>query len=137
MTTQQVLKMVTGTFISVSALCLLSVSLMAFRNPQAVMDLVSVKLTNTDAVSSIRGVYGGAGMAMVFLLVYLVRWNHRMALFFLSSLWGLYAVSRLITWYVDGMLGDFGIRWMVIETLLCVLALVLWMLNQRLANGKS
>lgn len=36
-------------FILVSALALLSVSVMAFLNPQAVMDLVEVNLTSTDA----------------------------------------------------------------------------------------
>ena len=45
-------------FILLSALSLLSVSLMAFANPQSVMDLVQVQLSNNDAFSSIRGVYG-------------------------------------------------------------------------------
>ncbi|MEJ8803899.1 DUF4345 family protein, partial [Pontibacter sp. H249] len=51
-------------FILLSALSLLSVSVMAFASPQSVMDLVNVQLNNTDAFSSIRGVYGGVGMTL-------------------------------------------------------------------------
>lgn len=43
---------------------------MAFGDPQAVMDLVLVKLDNTDAYSSIRGVYGGVGIAILGVLLY-------------------------------------------------------------------
>lgn len=131
MNKQKILTWVAGGFISLCALSLLSVSLMAFFNPQSVMDLVSVSLTNTDAYSSIRGIYGGAGMAMVLLLVYLLRTNHRIALLFLTLLWGLYALSRLITIFVEGPLGSFGSQWIVTETVLFTIALVLFILHQK------
>lgn len=131
---QGILTWVTGGFITLCALSLLSVSLMAFRNPQSVMDLVSVSLTNTDACSSIRGVYGGAGMAMVVLLVYLLRYNHHIALLFLTLLWGLYALSRLITILAEGPLGDFGSQWIITETILGLIALVLFILNKKRAH---
>lgn len=131
MNKQRMLTWVTGGFISLCALSLLSVSLMAFFNPQSVMDLVSVSLSNTDAYSSIRGVYGGAGMAMVLLLVYLMRNNSRIALLFLTLLWGLYALSRLITIFAEGPLGSFGSQWIVTETVLFAIALVLLILHQK------
>jgi hypothetical protein len=127
----KILRNVTGGFIALFALSLLSVSLMAFSNPQSVMDLVSVSLNNTDAFSSIRGVYGGAGMAMVLLLVYLMRYNHQIAMLFLTLLWGLYALSRLITIFAEGPLGDFGSQWIVTETVLFIVALVLFILNKK------
>lgn len=130
----KILKNVTGGFIALCALSLLSVSLMAFSNPQSVMDLVSVSLNNTDAFSSIRGVYGGAGMAMVLLLVYLMRYNHQIAMLFLTLLWGLYALSRLITIFAEGPLGDFGSQWIVTEAILFAIALVLFILNKKSAN---
>lgn len=102
-------------FILLSAFSFLSVSMMAFFNPQSVMDLVNVQLGNTDAFSSIRGVYGGVGLALCIALVYLLRNNLTMGLAFLSLIWGLYAVSRIITVFTEGMLGAFGTQWLCIE----------------------
>jgi hypothetical protein len=112
-------------FVIISALSILMVSLMALMNPQSVMDLVAVKLTNTDAVSSIRGIYGGAGLTIVIALVYLSRKDLREALGFLVLLWGFYAISRLITQMHDGPLGSFGKQWIIIESIFCGIALVL------------
>lgn len=124
----------TTAYILFCSLSLLSVSIMAFINPQSVMDLVSVQLNNTDAFSSIRGVYGGAGMAMVLLLVYLIKHDRQTALLFLLLLWGLYAVSRTLTIFVEGALGDFGMRWLFLETLFAVIALFLWLQNRKYAS---
>jgi nitrate reductase gamma subunit len=112
-------------FISFSAVCLLMVSLMAFANPQSVMDLVSVKLTSTDAFSSIRGIYGGVGLTIVISLIYMLRKHIKEALLFLTVLWGLYAVSRLITILVEGPLGNFGTQWIVTESIFCGIAILL------------
>ena len=57
---EKLVRVASISFIVFSAFCLLMVSLMAFVNPQSVMDLVSVKLTNDDASSSIRGIYEGS-----------------------------------------------------------------------------
>lgn len=113
-------------FIGFSALSLVSVSAMAFHSPQSVMDLVAVKLTNTDAFSSIRGVYGGAALAMVIFLVSAIKHQQKTALFFLTLLWGLYAVSRAITILVDGPLGDFGTQWIITESILFIIAILLY-----------
>lgn len=124
-------------FIGISALSLLSVSLMAFGNPQSVMDLVQVKLNNTDAYSSIRGIYGGVGMSIVLLLVYLFFKNTKMALGFLSMLWGFYALSRTITIFNEGPLGSFGSQWIVIESILFIIALGLFLIvNYLQKNGQ-
>ncbi len=123
-------------FIVLCAFSLVSVSIMAFLNPQSVMDLVAVSLTNTDAFSSIRGVYGGAGMAMVILLIYLLRRDQQTALFFLSCLWGLYAFSRLVTSMIEGPLGDFGRTWIVIESVFCIIAVSLLFLTKRFAHER-
>jgi hypothetical protein len=112
-------------FIVFSAFCLLMVSLMAFIDPQSVMDLVSVKLNNNDAYSSIRGIYGGVGLTIVISLLYLIRNNMKYALLFLTLLWGFYAVSRLITILIEGPLGDFGNQWIVTESVLCGIAILL------------
>ena len=129
---EKLVRVATIAFIVFSALCLLMVSLMAFLNPQSVMDLVSVKLTNTDAYSSIRGIYGGVGMTLVISLLYLIRNHANEALLFLTFLWGLYAISRLITILVEGPLGQFGNQWIVTETILCAIALVLLKFNKKL-----
>ena len=127
---EKLIRVATIAFIVFSAFCLLMVSLMAFLNPQSVMDLVSVKLTNTDAYSSIRGIYGGVGMTLVISLLYLIRNHANEALLFLTFLWGLYAISRLITILVEGPLGQFGNQWIVTETTLCAIALVLLKFNK-------
>lgn len=120
------LRLANTIFIGFSALSLLSVSIMAFLSPQAVMDLVAVKLNNTDAFSSIRGVYGGAALAMVIFLVTSIKSQPKAALFFLSLLWGLYAISRAITILVEGPLGDFGTQWIITESILFIIAIILY-----------
>lgn len=124
-------------FILLSALSLLSVSLMAFASPQAVMDLVQVKLENTDAFSSIRGVYGGVGMALVVSLVYLAVKAPRKGLQFLMLLWGFYALSRIITIFAEGTLGAFGTQWLIIETVFFILAAGLFVGTRKSTSESS
>lgn len=123
-------------FIMVSALALLFVSLMAFNDPQQVMDLVQVKLTNTDAYSSIRGVYGGVGMTLVLLLIYWMFRDIRTGLASLALLWGFYVLSRVLTWLLNGPLNAFGRQWLGIESLLFIVACFLLFLNFQIANKK-
>lgn len=131
MFSDQVVRRLSVGFVLFSMLALVSVSLMAFASPQAVMDLVGVRLPNTDAFSSIRGVYGGVGMAIVISLGYLVRQQVRLALGFLVLLWGGYALSRVITIWVEGPLGAFGTQWIITESVLLVLAAGLLWLNRK------
>ena len=93
MKTQKIISLAAGTFIGFSAFAIIMVSIMAFSDPQAVMDLVQVKLTNNDAYSSIRGVYGGVGLTIFFTFVYLGFRDQTKGLLFAAVLWGLYAVS--------------------------------------------
>src|SRR5215210_7490438 len=116
MQTKKFTTMAAKSFIGLSAFSLLTVSGMAFFSPQAVMDLVAVQLPNTDAFSSIRGVYGGVGLTLFISLIYLLRTNLPNGLAFLSLLWGFYALSRLITVFTEGPLGNFGKQWLCIES---------------------
>lgn len=121
------------TFIGCSTVSLLSVAVLAWRNPQEVMDLVQVKLTNNDALSSIRGVYGGVGLTLCVGLIYMWVQHPKMGVSFLTLFWGSYALSRLLTMAVDGPLGDFGSQWIVIETLFCLIGVVLLFFGRKLA----
>ncbi|HZG24701.1 MAG TPA: DUF4345 domain-containing protein [Chitinophagaceae bacterium] len=118
-------------FILLSALSLLSVSLMAFANPQSVMDLVHVQLNNTDAFSSIRGVYGGVGLTLFISLVYLMIKDTQKGLLFLCLLWGFYALSRTITIFMEGALGEFGTQWLTIESLFFFIASALLFFHKK------
>lgn len=118
-------------FILLSALALLSVSVMAFANPQSVMDLVQVRLTNTDAFSSIRGVYGGVGITLFISLIYLMLRDVPKGLALLALLWGFYALSRTVTVFAEGALGAFGRQWLLIESLFCLIALLLLWANRQ------
>lgn len=131
MKTQKILRIAAGTFIILSAFSFLSVSLMAFGNPQSVMDLVQVKLENNDAFSSIRGVYGGVGLAIFISLIYLLVKSPRTALMFLMLIWGLYAVSRIITILAEGALGAFGTQWLTIEVLFFTIATTLFFAGKK------
>jgi hypothetical protein len=113
-------------YVWISALAFLSVAYMAFSNPQSVMDLVQVQLPNNDARSSIRGVYGGVGFCLFGFLVFWSFRNLNMALSFLSFIWGGYVLSRAITLFLDGPLGDFGNQWIVIEFFFFLLGMFLW-----------
>ena len=72
MNKNKIINIASAVFILFSALSLLMVSLMAMANPQSVMDLVQVQLPNTDAYSSIRGIYGGVGLVIITQLIYLL-----------------------------------------------------------------
>ncbi|MFN3757737.1 MAG: DUF4345 domain-containing protein [Algoriphagus aquaeductus] len=127
----------TRLYLGFSLLSLLSVSMMALFDPQSVMDLVGVKLTNTDALSSIRGVYGGVGITICLSILYLLIRHPEKGAGFLSIFWGAYAFSRLITLISDGPLGDFGNQWLLIESIMAVIGLALWVqLNSRRRKQK-
>ncbi|WP_341835917.1 DUF4345 domain-containing protein [Chitinophaga pollutisoli] len=131
---QKTLRILSRIYILFSAASLLYVSLMAFASPQAVMDLVQVKLPNPDSYSSIRGVYGGVGLTIV---VMLCRWafrDERQGVLFLVMLWGFYALSRLMTLGMEGPLGDFGTQWLMTETFLFVTGTVLFVFLQKAAR---
>jgi hypothetical protein len=117
-------------FVGISIIGLASVSILSLFDPQATMDLVRVKLDNTDAISSIRGIYGGVGMSIISGLTYLLITKIILAIRFLTLFWFSYAFSRLITILVDGPLGDFGNQWLTIETAFFVLGAVLLFANQ-------
>jgi len=125
------LRYLTVTLIGLTASGILMVSLMAFINPQSVMDLVQVKLVNNDAYSSIRGVYGGAGMTLVIALVYLAFRDQMLGLLLVFLLCGLYAFSRITTIAVEGQLGPFGQQWLIIESALCLLAILVFRLRHQ------
>jgi hypothetical protein len=127
----KIINIVSAVFILFSAFSLLMVSLMAMANPQSVMDLVQVQLPNTDAYSSIRGIYGGVGLVIIIQLVYLLIKDRKKALAFLSLFWGAYAVSRLITIAAEGSLGAFGSQWLMIESVFCALSVVLYTLYRK------
>lgn len=132
MKTVQLYSIVARGFVFLSVLSLAYVALLAMVNPQAVMDLVGVTLPNTDAISSIRGIYGGVGITLCLALVYLGCYHVKEGLLFLSLFWGSYAVSRFITSLVEGALGEFGSTWIVIETFFCLTGIVLLLLNRKL-----
>lgn len=124
-------------YVLFSAFSVLSVSVMALFSPQAVMDLVATNLPNNDAISSIRGVYGGVGLTFVLCMLYTLRRNRSESLALLAIFWGLYAVSRILTILADGSLGAFGNQWLVIEIVFCLSALVLRWFNQKHSGSSS
>ena len=131
MKTIQLYSIIARGFIFISVLSLAYVAFLALINPQSVMDLVGVTLPNTDAISSIRGIYGGVGISICITLVYVGIYHVKEGLAFLSIFWGSYAVSRLITSFVDGALGEFGSTWIIIEGFFCLLGIALLVLNRK------
>ncbi len=118
------------TFVALSSLSLAYVSLLAWADPKAVMALVQVELNNNDALSSIRGVYGGVGISLVTLVVIMAIKNLKNSLLFLGGFWLMYALSRLITLSKDGPLGDFGNNWLKIELFFGITAFAIYFLYQ-------
>ena len=127
----------TRSYLGFSMLSLLSVSVMALVDPQSVMELVDVQLGNNDALSSIRGVYGGVGITICLSIFYLLINHPEKGPGFLSIFWGAYAFSRLITLISDGPLGDFGSQWLMIESLMALIGLGFWLaLNSKKSKQK-
>ncbi len=133
----KLLRFTSAGLIGLSAFAILMVSIMAFQDPQKVMDLVQVTLPNNDAFSSIRGVYGGVGLTICISLVYLAFKDHTKGLAFTSVLWGSYAFSRLMTILVEGPLGAFGMQWLYIESILCVVSVTLLAIRLNVQEKKA
>ena len=121
----KILNFVGHATVALSLLCLAYIALMAWVNPYQVMLLVREKLSNTDSMSSIRGVYGGVGLFLVGVLAWFWKNNLKTSLQLLGLFWSLYALSRIVTWMVDGPLGDFGKQWLMIELFFGMLSLLL------------
>lgn len=128
------IRMSTILYAGTSILGLASVSILSLIDPQSTMDLVHVKLDNTDAISSIRGIYGGVGISIISGLSYLLMTKIILAIRFLTMFWFSYASSRLITMVVDGPLGDFGNQWISIESAFGILGLILLIIDKRYRN---
>ena len=137
MNTTKVIAISSKIFIGFSILSLGYVSISSLVNPVATMELVSTPLSNNDAISSIRGIYGGVGLAISISLTFLLMTDITKGLSFLVLFWGAYAISRVITIMVDGPLGDFGNQWLTIESILCLIGLVLLVLNNKQAIHKE
>lgn len=128
------IRMLNVLYVGTSILGLASVSILSLIDPQSTMDLVNVKLDNTDAISSIRGIYGGVGISIISGLSYLLMTKIILAIRFLTMFWFSYASSRLITMVVDGPLGDFGNQWISIESAFGILGLILLIIDKRYRN---
>ncbi|RXK59391.1 DUF4345 domain-containing protein [Lacibacter luteus] len=133
----KLLRFASAGLIGFSAFAILMVSVMAFQNPQKVMDLVQVTLPNNDAFSSIRGVYGGVGLTICISLVYLAFKDHTKGLAFASILWGSYALSRIITVCIEGPLGAFGTQWLYTESFLCIVSVTLLLVRVKLLQKNA
>src|SRR5690606_24998081 len=115
-------------YITLSLLSLCYVSVLAWINPREVMSLVDVSLPNPDSIISIRGVYGGVGLTLMIIFIYFIWMRLHTAVLFLTLFWGFYTLSRVITVWVDGPLGEFGNNWMRVESTFCITGLVLLLL---------
>jgi hypothetical protein len=111
------------------------VSISSMIDPVSTMELVNVSLTTNDAISSIRGVYGGVGLLVTVGMVYLITTNIHLGLIFTTMFWGSYALSRLITIISNGPLGNFGSQWIIIESGLFFIGLSLLLVDRKF--GKS
>jgi hypothetical protein len=132
MNTLRITKISSQVYVLFSIISLGYVSLLSLYNPQATMAMVDTALTNNDAISSIRGIYGGVGIVIIGMLAFLLRTNLNNALLFLVFFWLAYATSRIITLSVDGPLGSFGMQWLFIESSMFFIAFFLWRFLKRL-----
>lgn len=129
MNAQKIVKISSQAFIGLSSFSLGYVALLSMFDPQSTMDLVATPLPNTDAISSIRGIYGGVGLVLTIQLIYLLIKDYHKGLLFLSLFWSAYAFSRLITIFADGSLGAFGNQWIVIESAFGAMAIMLLLVS--------
>lgn len=134
MNAQRMIKASSQVYVGFSILSLGYVALLSVISPEATMNLVSTVLPNNDAISSIRGIYGGVGLVITVQLIYLLIKDLHRGLLFLSLFWGAYAISRVVTIFVDGPLGDFGSQWLLIESVLCLFGIGFLLISKKLVN---
>lgn len=137
MKSNKFLNMATWAVVAISAMGTLSVSIMALFDPRAVMAMVNTPLDNTDALSSVRGVFGGVGITLAAIMVWVFRRDRTTAMGFIALFWGNYALCRALTIAMDGPLGAFGSQWIMIEATLAGCAALVYVLRRRSVSQRK
>lgn len=137
MSTTKTIEITSKGFIIFSLFGLSAVAILSMADPQATMDLVAVQLGNNGARSSIRGVYGGVGLTILTFSAIYFKTRGREILMFLSLFWTYYAFARLLTVFMDGALGGFGSRWLVIESVMAIAGWAIFYLQKRMLQANT
>nr|WP_287937155.1 DUF4345 domain-containing protein [Algoriphagus sp.] len=130
MKSKQILKKPTQGYVIFSLLIIAYVSLIALLSPRQIMEMMQINLENNDAISSVRGVYGGLGLAITSILIYLLFNHPDWAFRFLVMYWGGHTLSRIITIVADGELGNFGTYWLLIEGLFFISGMAIFCIKK-------
>lgn len=107
---------VTQVFLGLMGLAFCKVGMEALINPQAVLEAVSIELTNPSAFSSMRAVYGGMHLAFGLFCVYGI-WKDLVTPLKVLLLYTLgFVVGRLSGIAVEGQPNEFVSTWLVTES---------------------
>lgn len=112
-------------FLILVGLAFLNVAIQAFFDPQAVMDFVAVHLDNSSARNSIRAYYGGVNLAFGLFLIYGGFKMKKEALLLASLYGGGFVIGRLYSMITEGMPSSFILTWLVIESILALISVLL------------
>lgn len=112
-------------FLILTGLAFLNIATQAIANPQSIMDLVAVQLGNVSARNSIRAYYGGVNLAFAGFLLYGAFKMKKEALILVFLYCGGFVVGRLYSILTEGKPSSFILNWLVIESVLTIISLLL------------
>lgn len=124
----------TTAFLALMGLAFANVGLQALLAPQEIMGFVDVQLNNPSAMNSIRAYYGGVNLFFGLFLL-LGSWKFKREGLILVILYTIgFVVGRSFSLSVDGAANEFVQRWLMIEAVSLVIAILLYVREYRRAK---
>jgi hypothetical protein len=106
----------TQVFLGLMGLAFCKVGIETFLNPQAVLNAVSIELTNPSAFSSMRAVYGGLHFMFGLFCFYGIWKDQSTALKLLVLYTTGFVVGRVSGIIVEGWPNEFVSTWLITES---------------------
>jgi hypothetical protein len=118
----KIIKLSTRIFLGLMALAFCKVGIEALVNPVPVLANVQIELLNTNALSSMRAVYGGMHFVFGLFCLYGIFKNPASALGLIVLYTAGFVLGRLTGIIVDGTPDEFVTSWLATETVSLLIA---------------
>jgi len=125
-------KRITQVFLGLMGLAFCKVGIETLINPQAVLDVVGIKLTNPSAYSSMRAVYGGMHLSFGLFCIYGIWKDLTTPLKVLFLYTAGFVVGRLSGIVMEGRPNEFVSTWLITEIVSGIVSVtLLYFLNSK------
>ena len=126
MKTVKIITFTSRIFILIAALYMLSIGILAIFSPLSIIDFVHINMLKHGSFFAISGVYGAGSLLIFILLMYFMASNPDNGLLTLLIYCGIYASIRVMTLFLEGVIGEKESQWLILEFFLFLVSLGLF-----------